>query len=342
MSSTERILSSLARTPCSGEALSQELGVSRNQVWKHVQALRSRGYKIEGSPGEGYRLVSRPDRLYAEELLPDLATRWLARTLHHLETTDSTNRVAGELAREGTPHGTAVVAEHQSAGRGRLGRRFHSPAHQNLYVSLVLRPTIEITQAPTIILGAGLPVANTVAWAMGASERVEIKWPNDVLVDGLKVSGILMEMSAEATQVGHLVLGIGVNLNVSPATFPEEFRARATSLAAALGRPIDRTGFTRQLFVTLEAVLDQHAEAGFERLRSDFESFYRMRGREIEVSDPSGDVRVGVAGGVGSDGTLELRLPDGDLHRVIAGDVTLRPSAERAADDARWPQGNAG
>lgn len=339
MSRTERIVESLAHAPCSGEALSEQLGVSRNQVWKHVEALRSRGYQIEGAPGGGYELIARPDRLYAEELLPGLGTRWLAHDLHHLETTDSTNRVAGELAREGAPHGAAVVAEHQSAGRGRLGRRFHSPAHQNLYLSLVLRPTISITQAPTVILGAGLAVARTIAGALGDAERVEIKWPNDVLVDGLKISGILMEMSAEATQVGHLVLGIGVNLNVSPETFPEEFRSRATSLAACLGRPVDRVAFTRRLFVTLEGVLEKHAEAGFEGLRADFEALYRMRGREIEVSDPGGHVRCGVAGGVGSDGTLELHLENGDLTRIVAGDVTLRPQAMGGASAPQGPTG---
>lgn len=325
MSGMQHILAMLAEAPRSGEALSEELGVSRNQVWKHVEALRARGYQIDASPGEGYRLLARPDRLYAEELLPGLATRWLGRPLHHLESTDSTNRAAGDLAREGASHGTAVVAEHQTAGRGRLGRRFHSPPHQNLYLSLVLRPAISISQAPTIILGAGLAVAEAVAQALGDPGRVEIKWPNDVLVDGLKISGILMEMSAEATQVGHLVLGIGVNLNVSPDTFPEEFRARATSLAAASGGPVDRVAFTRQLFVTLEDVLDRHAKAGFEGLRADFEGFYKMQGREIEVSEPGGGVRAGTAGRVGSDGTLELHLRDGGLDRILAGDVTLRP-----------------
>ena len=342
MSSTELILASLAHAPCSGEALSQQLGVSRNQVWKHVQTLRTRGYQIDGSPGGGYRLLARPDRLYAEELLPGLGTDWLGRSIHHLETTDSTNRVADDLAREGAPHGTVVVAEHQTAGRGRLGRRFHSPPHQNLYLSLVLRPAISISQAPTIILGAGLAVAKAVAEALGAPERVEIKWPNDVLVDGLKISGILMEMSAEATQVGYLVLGIGVNLNVSPDTFPEEFRARATSLAAASGAPIDRVNFTRRLFVTLEGVLERHAEAGFEGLRADFERFYRMRGRPIEVSDPGGSSRVGTAGRVGSDGTLELQLPGGGLDRIVAGDVTLRPSAESSGDVTLRPRGTTG
>ena len=328
MSGAERILDALRREPqavCSGEALSQELGVSRAQVWKHVETLRGRGYQIEGAAGGGYRLTALPDRLFPEALQHGLDTRWLAREIRHLDTTDSTNREAGDWAREGAPHGAAVVAEHQSAGRGRLGRSFYSPANQNLYLSLVLRPELSISQAPTVILGAGLAVARTVAGALGAEERVSIKWPNDVLVDERKVSGILMEMSAEATRVGHLVLGIGVNLNVPPEDFPEEFRGRATSLAAARGGPLDRVDFTRRLLFTLEAVLDEHAAGGFEALRPGFESFYRMRGRAIEVSDLDGAVRRGHAGGIGSDGTLELHLDGGGMERVLAGDVTLRP-----------------
>ncbi len=315
--------------PRSGEDLSRGLGVSRAQIWKHMETLRGRGYAIEGAPGGGYRLTGVPDRLYPDELRRGLATRWLGHTLHHFETTDSTNRVAAERAREGDPHGTAVVAEHQSAGRGRLGRSFYSPAHENLYVSLILRPSLAITQAATVILGAGLAVAQSVAETLGDRDRVEIKWPNDVLVDGKKISGILMEMSAEETRVGHLILGIGVNLNADPGGFPEEFQARATSLSAALGRRIDRIAFTQRLFVTLEDVLERHAAAGFEGLRAGFESFYRMQGRPIAVTTPDGVTQKGHAGAVCADGTLEFHREDGRLERVVAGDVTLGEGGPR-------------
>lgn len=332
MSGPSAVLAALRESgerPRSGEDLSRGLGVSRAQIWKHMETLRGRGYAIEGAPGGGYRLTGVPDRLYADELLAGLETRWLGRTIHHLETTDSTNRVASERAREGDPHGTAVVAEHQSAGRGRLGRSFFSPAHENLYVSFVLRPSLAITQAATVILGAGLAVARSVVETLGDSERVEIKWPNDVLVDGRKVSGILMEMSAEETRVGHLVLGIGVNLNVDPSSFPEEFQSRATSLSAALGAPIDRVAFTQRLFATLEDVLDRHGAAGFEGLRADFESLYRMKGRPIAVTLPDGSTRRGHAGVVCADGTLEFHREDGQLERVVAGDVTLGEGGPR-------------
>jgi len=310
---------------CSGGALAERLGVSRAQVWKHVEALRKRGYEIEGTPGGGYRLAAVPDRLYPEEIQAGLATRWLGREVLWLEETDSTNRVAGERARAGAPHGLAVVAEGQTAGRGRLGRAFFSPPHVNLYTSIVLRPRIALAAAPTVILATGAAVAEVVAEEVGDPAAVEVKWPNDVLLGGRKTSGILMELVAEATQVGHLVLGIGVNLNVDRELFPEEFRAGATSLASYLGRRVDRAAFVRRLFVTLEDMLDLHAERGFAALRPRFDRFYRMAGRAVTVSEPGGTRLEGEALEPDADGALAVRRADGSVVRVLAGDVTLSP-----------------
>jgi BirA family transcriptional regulator, biotin operon repressor / biotin---[acetyl-CoA-carboxylase] ligase len=336
-----RVLDALRRAgdrPCSGEALSQEYGISRAQVWKDVETLRARGYRIEAEPGGGYRLRSAPDRLYPEEIQYGLATRWLGHAIHYFDETDSTNRVALDLARAGAAHGTAVVAEGQTAGRGRLGRRFHSPPYQNLYTSIVLRPDLDLPDAPAWTLASAVAVADAVAETIGDAasfaqraegERrpedvpVEIKWPNDVLVDGRKVSGILLELAAEATRVAFLVLGIGVNLNVDPATFPEEFRASATSLCARVGRPIDRAAFTRALFAALERVLDACAASGFRGILPRFECRFRMRGRRVRVRDMGGGEQEGIVHGIDEDGALRLALPGGEQVRFLAGDVTL-------------------
>jgi len=322
----ERVLDALRRTeeePCSGEGLSERLQVSRSQIWKHVESLRGKGYGITGAPGGGYRLISVPDRLYPEEILEGLETRWMARDIRHFETIDSTNRVGFDLAREGAPHGTVVIAEGQTAGRGRLGRSFYSPPHRNLYTSVVLRPSLSASQAATVILAAAVAVAETVAGTLGSPEAVEIKWPNDVLLDGLKTSGILMELSAEATRVGFLILGIGVNLNVDRDSFPEEFRSLATSLVSHSGRPVDRAHFTRRLFVTLEQVLNVHAERGWDALRPRFQEFFRMSGRRIRVSDLAEGEIAGVCRGIDPDGALRLERLDGGQVRVLAGDVTI-------------------
>lgn len=324
----------------SGEELSTRLGVSRAQVWKHVGSLRQRGYTIEGEPGGGYRLCGLPDRLYAEEVQQGLGTRWLAHPYEHLEETDSTNRVAFERGLAGAPAGLAIVAEHQTAGRGRLGRRFYSPPHRNLYASLLLRPTGSIADAPTLILGAAIAVAEAVAETLGDTSAVEIKWPNDVLIHRRKTSGILMESSAEGTRLAFAVLGIGVNLNVDREDFPDEFREHATSLASELGRAVDRIAFARRLFEHLEVQLDRHAAGGFEALRPRFESFFRMRDEPVRVEELGGASLEGITRGIAPGGALEIELVGGDRHgervRVMAGDVTLakRPP-DRPTDAAK-------
>ena len=321
-----RVLESLRRAggeSRSGEALSAEQGVSRAQVWKHVQALRARGYAIDAEAGDGYRLVGVPGRLYPEEIQQGLGTRWLAREIHHHETTDSTNRIALDLAQDGAADGATVVAEEQTAGRGRLGRSFHSPPHANLYTSIVLRPAVSTAQAPAWILASAVAVAETIAESLPDPDDVEIKWPNDVLLRGRKTCGILMELGAEATRVSYLVLGIGVNLNVPRESFPEAFRAQATSLSSHLGAPVDRVSFARRLYENLEPILDTCAREGFDGVLPRFESRFRMTGRRVEVRDLDGDVRGGTVLGIDRDGALRFAPDTGPEERVVAGDVTL-------------------
>jgi BirA family biotin operon repressor/biotin-[acetyl-CoA-carboxylase] ligase len=311
----------------SGEALSTRLGVSRAQIWKHVGALRKRGYEIEGEPGGGYRLASVPDRLYAEEIQPDLETRWLGQRIEYLDETESTNQVALDLGRRDAPAGTTVIAESQTAGRGRLGRSFFSPPYQNLYTSILLRPEGSIGDAATLILAAAVAVAETVAEFIDDESAVEIKWPNDVLIHRRKTSGILMESSAEGTRLTFAVLGIGVNLNVDREIFPDEFRHLATSLSSELGGPVDRIAFARRLFENLEGQIDRHAKSGFEAVRPRFESFFRMSGEPVGIEELAGRRIKGRALGIAANGALEVEISEGprsgQIISVMAGDVTL-------------------
>lgn len=263
-----------------------------------------------------------------------LATRWLARHYRWLEETDSTNRVALEWAAAGAPHGATVVAEAQNAGRGRLGRSFYSPPRSNLYSSTVLDLPSNTALAPTLVFAAAIAVAQSVEEELETPE-VEIKWPNDVLIRGLKTSGILVE-SAATSPAGRapkrVVLGIGVNLNIDPSHFPDEFRERATSVAAERGRPVDRAGFAARLYGTLEAALERHERGGFEALRADFMARFRMVGRRVRVSDATGqprggEISQGIVLGVDPDGALRLARDDGSEERVLAGDVTLAKGA---------------
>jgi len=321
-----RVLEALRRAEgrvCSGAQLSAAQGVSRAQVWKDVEALREQGYVVDATPGGGYQLREAPDRLYPEEILAGLDTRWLARDLRWFDSTDSTNRIALELARAGAAHGTTVVAEAQTAGRGRLGRAFFSPPHLNLYTSIVLRPQLATAEAPSWILAAACAVADAIEEELDDPGAVEIKWPNDVLLGGLKTSGILMELGAEAARVAFLVLGIGVNLNVDRSAFPEEFRALATSVSSHTGRRVDRVVFARRLYNRLERTLDACAHGGFAAVRPRFESRFRMPGRRVEVVELDGSRTAGVALDIEADGALRVRRDDGQQVRVVAGDVTL-------------------
>jgi BirA family biotin operon repressor/biotin-[acetyl-CoA-carboxylase] ligase len=293
-----RVLDALRRArgrSCSGESLSTQHGVSRTQVWKHVEALRARGYTIDAAPGGGYRLEGIPDRLYPEEILAGLDTRWLAREIRFFESTDSTNRIA---------------------------------PHLNLYTSIVLRPRLTTATAPCWILASAAAVADAVAETVADPESVEIKWPNDVLLGGRKTSGILMELGAEATRVTFLVLGIGVNLNVDREAFPVEFRDLATSLASHGGRRVDRVAFAQRLYGNLERTLSACERGGFEAVRPQFEARFRMAGRRVTVvqvprGEPDGDEIAGVVVGIDADGLLRLARDDGEELRVVAGDVTM-------------------
>jgi BirA family biotin operon repressor/biotin-[acetyl-CoA-carboxylase] ligase len=269
-----------------------------------------------------------PAALTAAAVQAGLDTRWLARELVCLERTDSTMRVAAERAAAGAAHGATVIAEEQSAGRGRLGRSFHSPPRTNLYTSILLRPTPPALLAPTLVLASGIAVADCVAEWLGEPRRVELKWPNDVRIDRRKTSGILVELSHGAAGPAFAVLGIGVNLNVDPSGFPAEFRSRATSLAAAGGRTVDRVAFAQRLYGSLERVLDLHATAGFQGLRPRFDAWFRMTGERVRVREPGGEPFEGEVRGVDADGALRLACAGGE-RRVLAGEVTL--SAEEAS-----------
>ena len=314
-----RILGRLrgAKAPVSGEALAELLGCSRAAVWKRIAALREQGYRIEARHAAGYVLAGTPDRLGPSELAPHLRGGW--RDVRWLARVDSTQRVARELARSGAAEGTAVVAEEQTAGRGRLGRSWHSPPGDNLYCSIVLRPPRAPAEVPQIALVVGLAVAAAVEETAG--RRPAIKWPNDVLLDGKKVSGILTEMESEMDRVHHVIAGIGVNLNTR--RFPRELRAKASSLLLLTGRPVERAVFTARLLAALEARYGRYLSVGFASVRTEWESYSCLTGTEVRVQGPGGEV-AGRVLGLDDDGALRLRGADGRVTRIVAGEVTLR------------------
>jgi BirA family biotin operon repressor/biotin-[acetyl-CoA-carboxylase] ligase len=317
----------------SGEALSGKLGLSRTAVWKVVNSLRRKGYRIEAVSSRGYRLLEAPDRLTALEVLPLLETHDLGRTLHAFDTVDSTNAVAFRLAVEGAEHGELVVSEQQTQGRGRRGRSWSSPGHLNLYCSFVLRPELLPQRAPELTLLAAVAVAESLR-ALGVP--ADIKWPNDILVGGRKVAGILTELSAEPDRIHFVVVGIGVNLNAAAEDFPAELAMTATSVLQVTGRPVARAAFVAGLASRLEEWLELHAAHGFRPVRERWRALSATLGQEVLVTSERREIR-GVAIDVDEDGALRIRTADGTEERILAGDVEqVRPRLAPPAPPRAW------
>ena len=331
METADRILTLLRReSVVSGEALSATLGISRAAVWKHVEALRAAGYRIDSHRARGYALAAAPDRLIPAEIARHLQTKRFGRHLECFESIDSTNVQAARLAREGAPEGTLVLAERQTRGRGRLGRSWVSPARVNLYASFVLRPRLAPADAPQLALAAAVAVARVLAPLAAAAEvPVAIKWPNDCLLDGRKVAGILTEMDAEVDRIRSVVLGIGVNLNAPTRAFPPELRPTATSVLLATGARVDRPWFAAALCATLEAVYDRVVRDGFAAIASEWESYSCLTGREVTV-DCSGRRSTGIVRGIDPVGRLVLDGANGE-ERIMAGDVSIVNGYRREA-----------
>ncbi|WP_136525691.1 biotin--[acetyl-CoA-carboxylase] ligase [Geomonas ferrireducens] len=305
----------------SGAALSRLLGVSRTAVWKHVKGLRAAGYLIEAVPSKGYRLLSSPKLLTQLDLSSGLATRRVGSRIVCLKETESTNQVAFKMAEEGAVEGTVVIADAQSAGKGRLGRVWLSPAGVNLYCSVVLRPDIAPMAACQLTFLSVVAVARAIESC--TSLKPQIKWPNDILINGKKVAGLLNEMNAETEKVNFVVLGIGVNLNLRMSSIAESLlRHPATSLVEEGGEEVDRVAFTRRLLTELDELYDVFLQEGEGPVRAEWLERSAIRGRSVKVSQGEREF-TGEVQGVDSFGALLVKLIDGTVETVLSGDVAL-------------------
>jgi BirA family transcriptional regulator, biotin operon repressor / biotin---[acetyl-CoA-carboxylase] ligase len=261
--------------------------------------------------------------LSAATVLPLLPLGWLGRPYHYYPRLDSTNSEANRLAEQDAPHGTVVVAEEQEAGRGRLGRTWHSPNEENLYLSAILRPAINPARAPLLCLVAAVGLATALQELLG--EAPQVKWPNDLLLHGCKACGILLEMRAEIGQIRHVVLGVGLNINTI--TFPTELASLATSLRLVQGRPFSRTKVLVKVLQHLETWIDRFQAEGAEPILAAWCGYAPWLGEMIEVKQPHQTLR-GVALGLSTEGGLRLRLADGTEQVISAGEVQF-PGRER-------------
>lgn len=310
----------------SGETLSQELGVSRTSVWKQIKVLQAEGYIIETSPKKGYRLAVSPDLLSPAEVQPGLTTQVFGQVHYHYFTDiDSTNNYAKKLASKDFPEGTLVIAEQQSAGRGRRGRSWASKPGQGIYVSLILRPALPLNELSRITLFIAVAIADTLTNHLGL--KPGIKWPNDILIQGRKISGILTEAVTDMDGIEYIITGIGINVNQVQADFPEEFRHTATSVREELRQDVARIPLLQELLLNLERRYQQMLAGGFAEILEEVRRRSTVIGKDVNLDGLQG-VTSGRAIDIDNNGFLMVRDASGNIHHVMSGEVFVKDPAE--------------
>ena len=311
MTTDAKILSALRANPdgVSGAQLAEQLGISRAAVWARIDELRKLDYDIAASPHFGYRLVSSPDALHADDLLARLGkTKVIGRDIQVFERTTSTNDVIEKLARDGVREGVVVFAESQTKGRGRL------------WFSILLRPELRPQEMTQMTIASATALRRAIEAETGL--KLEIKWPNDLLIGGKKVAGILTEMSAELDRVRHIILGIGVDVNQDATEFPPELRKLATSLKIEAGETISRSELATAILRELDFDYARICGGKFSAVADEWEAGCATIGKNVTVHIGDRKIR-GCAESLDDDGALLVRTEHGHLERIIGGDVTL-------------------
>ncbi|MDP3804615.1 MAG: biotin--[acetyl-CoA-carboxylase] ligase [Candidatus Omnitrophota bacterium] len=320
----EKILNVLRNnrdTYVSGEDLTKLADVSRTAIWKHIEKLRAEGYDIEASPHLGYRLVDIPDSLISSEVRWKLNTRILGKAVLSYKKVDSTNDIAYSLAEKGAKEGTVILADEQTKGRGRLGRSWASPSRAGIYLSCILRPKIAPSEIPRITLLAAVALAKAIRGLTGLSAT--IKWPNDILINDKKVSGILTEMKAEQDKVDFIILGIGVNVNTPPKNLPKG----ASSIKEEMMKDnrqeaVSRVELTQRILENLEENYTRLKREGFEPIIDEWKDLSTMLGSRVKVVLQNRTFE-GQARDLDGDGSLIVRRDSGIMEKVSSGDIIM-------------------
>lgn len=312
----------------SGEGLSEAFGVSRTAIWKCINELKKEGYEIESSSRKGYRIGPISDIINEYEIKYNLNTKVIGRDIHYFDTLDSTNSCAKRLAYEGCPEGTVVIADCQTQGRGRLGRTWESGRQKGIWMSIVLRPDIAPEEIQIITLAASVAVADSIEKVTGI--RTGIKWPNDVILDGRKVCGILTEMNSEIEQVNFIVIGIGINVNQTEDAFSGELSDKATSLkiyskAAGINgsKCFKRAEIAREVLTELERVYERVKNGSIESVVNRWKELSITLGRKVRAVARNTEF-IGTAVDLTEDGKLIILCSDGTRREVSSGEISVR------------------
>ncbi|MCT4620738.1 MAG: biotin--[acetyl-CoA-carboxylase] ligase [Marinisporobacter sp.] len=306
----------------SGEELSKKIGVTRTAVWKHIKQLKEEGYEIESVSRKGYRLTKEPDTLDSNALEIEIRSKYIGSKIHHVESIDSTNNMAKKMASEGAKEGTVIIAEEQTGGRGRLGRSWVSPKGTGIWMSIILRPPIDPTEAAKITQITAAAVATGLRNMIG--EDVGIKWPNDIIIHKKKTCGILTEMSAELNSVNYIIVGIGINVNVDIDEFPEDVRSVATSIKAYMGKTVSRKEIVKEILFAFEELYSDFIENKNIKKSIDICKKYSVTlGKQVKIRTKGEEV-IAEAIDLTEDGQLLIKNELGEVKTVLSGEVSVR------------------
>ncbi|WP_203339499.1 biotin--[acetyl-CoA-carboxylase] ligase [Planococcus beijingensis] len=304
----------------SGQQLAEEFGISRTAIWKHIKELEEKGYAIESVKKKGYRIVSIPDTLEPLAIQTGLKTKHIGQNIEYVESCSSTQIIAHKLAQEGAPGGTVVLTETQTAGRGRMARKWDSAAGKGVWMSVILRPDVVPQKAPQFTLVTAVAVVRAIEEVTKLQPK--IKWPNDILLNGKKCTGILTELQSDADGIQALIIGIGLNINQEKTDFDPEIQAIATSLKMESGDTVSRQKLVQSLLNYLEIYTQMYIEEGFGLLKVMWESYSTTIGHPIRAR-MTNQTLEGIAEGITEDGVLQLRTADGKLHGIYSADIEM-------------------
>lgn len=322
MSSTRskliQLLSKSDHQYISGEQLSNELNITRSAIWKHMNELKKDGYEIEGKARKGYRIISYPNKLSENTVQWGLSTNWLGKKILHKEVIDSTQKLAHQLALDGEKHGTIVIADEQTSGKGRTGRPWQSNKSQGIWMSMILRPHILPYLAPQLTLLTATVLAHVLDDF--ANITPQIKWPNDILINGKKIAGILTEMQAEQDKVVYVIVGIGLNINQQVEDFEQQLAHKSTSLRMETDREWSLLPIIQRIIHVFEQKYESYIELGFRKVKNEWEKYGFKINERLQIKSGNKDWE-GTFLGIAEDGALLAENANGNVEKIYSAEI---------------------
>ncbi|MFD1849512.1 biotin--[acetyl-CoA-carboxylase] ligase [Oceanobacillus bengalensis] len=303
----------------SGQAISDKLQISRSAVWKHMKELEKDGYKIEGKSNKGYRIIGFPNKLSENTITWGLDSKWLGKNIIHKESTSSTQTIAHEHARNQAPNGTVIIADEQTDGRGRINRNWDSTKEKGIWMSIILRPEIPAHHAPQLTLLTATVLADVLS--SYPLLQPQIKWPNDILLNGKKCAGILTEMQAEQDQIWYVIIGIGLNVKHTREDLSEELRHRATSLGMETEKDWSIQELIQKILATFEKTYELYLERGFGEIKEKWEHYGFKIGKEVNIKTMKEEWKAPFLG-IAEDGAMLTISKDGHNQRIYSAEIS--------------------